>query len=77
MRYRRANTAGGTYFFTVNLADRSSTLLVDEIDLLRDAMRLVQRRHPFHIDAIVILTDHLHAMWTLPPDDAALQNAGD
>ena len=71
MRYRRARTEGGTYFFTVNLADRSSTLLVDAIDILRDAMRLVQRRHPFHIDAIVILPDHLHAIWTLPPNDAA------
>ncbi|HEX7634706.1 MAG TPA: transposase [Noviherbaspirillum sp.] len=71
MRYRRDNIAGGTYFFTVNLAQRSSTLLIDAIDILRDAMRLVQRRHPFHIDAIVILPDHLHTIWTLPPDDAA------
>ena len=71
MRYRRANAAGGTYFFTVNLADRSSTLLIDAVDILRDAMRRVQQRHPFHIDAIVILPDHLHAIWTLPPDDAA------
>lgn len=72
MRYRRARAAGGTYFFTVNLADRSSTLLVDAIDVLRDAMRVALRRHPFHIDAIVILPDHLHTIWTLPPDDAAL-----
>jgi putative transposase len=71
MRYRRANAAGGTYFFTVNLADRSSTLLIDHVDLLRDVMREVQSRHPFFIDAIVILPDHLHALWTLPLDDAA------
>ncbi|HVK95569.1 MAG TPA: transposase [Noviherbaspirillum sp.] len=70
MRYRRATTRGGTYFFTVNLADRSSTLLVDGIDALRDAMRTVQQRHPFHIDAIVVLPDHLHAIWTLPENDA-------
>ena len=61
---------GGTYFFTVNLADRSSTLPVDAIDILRDAMRLVQRQHPFHIDAIVILPDHLHTIWMWPSDDA-------
>jgi putative transposase len=70
MRYRRANTAGATYFFTVNLADRSSALLVDAVDVLRDAVRLVQRRHPFHIDAMVVLPDHLHALWTLPEGDA-------
>jgi putative transposase len=46
-------------------------LLVDAIDILRDTMRLVQRHHPFHIDAVVILPDHLHARWTSPPDDAA------
>jgi hypothetical protein len=34
MRYRRANTAGATCFFTVNLADRSSALLVDAVDVL-------------------------------------------
>jgi putative transposase len=71
MRYRRANIAGATYFFTVNLADRSSTLLVDAIDALRNAMKTVQRRHPFYIDAIVVLPDHLHAIWTLPANDAA------
>jgi putative transposase len=71
MRYRLANAPGGTYFFTVNLADRSSTLLVDEVEVLREAMRRVQQRHPFHIDAIVVLPDHLHTIWTMPPGDAA------
>ena len=70
MRYRRANTAGGTYFFTVNLADRSSRLLVERIDTLRQAVRTVKRRHPFEIVAWVVLPDHMHAVWTLPPDDA-------
>ena len=66
MRYRRADVAGGTYFFTVNLAERKRTLLVDHVDLLRDVFRRVKQRHPFHIDAMVILPDHLHALWTLP-----------
>ncbi|SDR12285.1 putative transposase [Pseudoxanthomonas sp. CF385] len=68
--YRRAFVPGATYFFTVNLADRQATLLVDHIDLLRDAVRYTRKRHPFDIDAMVVLPDHLHAVWTLPPGDA-------
>ena len=67
--YRRNFVEGGTFFFTVNLADRNSALLTDNIDLLRTAFREIRRRHPFSIDAIVVLPDHLHAIWTLPPDD--------
>ena len=70
MRYRRADVAGGTYFFTVNLAERKRTLLVDFIDDLRAVMKKVKKSHPFHIDAMVVLPDHLHAMWTLPVNDA-------
>ncbi len=70
MRYRRAEMAGGTYFFTVNLAERKRTLLVDHVALLRMVVRKVRARHPFHIDAMVILPDHLHAVWTLPEGDA-------
>ena len=40
-----------------------------EIDLLRDTVRHVKERYPFHIDAWVVLPDHLHCVWTLPPDD--------
>jgi putative transposase len=69
-RYRRAFVPGATYFFTVNLADRQATLLVDHIDLLRDAIRYTRKRHPFDIDAMVVLPDHLHAVWTLPLGDA-------
>lgn len=60
--YRRARVPGGTYFFTVNLADRRSRLLVDRIDDLRAALRHVHSRHPFAIDAMVVLPDHLHAV---------------
>jgi REP element-mobilizing transposase RayT len=45
-------------------------LLVDYIDLLRQAFRYVRRRHPFDIEAIVVLPDHLHAIWMLPEGDA-------
>ncbi|MDB5799217.1 MAG: transposase [Rhodocyclales bacterium] len=67
--YRRHRVPGGSYFFTVNLLERKSRLLVDHIDLLRDAVRAVRARRPFHIDAWVVLPDHMHTVWTLPEDD--------
>jgi putative transposase len=70
MRYRRARTAGATYFFTVNLADRSRTLLVDHVDDLRASVRAVKSQHAFDILAWVVLPDHLHAIWTLPEGDS-------
>jgi len=68
--YRRNFVPGGSFFFTVNLAERRRRLLTTHIDLLRRAFRYVRRRHPFQIEAIVVLPDHLHAVWTLPQDDA-------
>ena len=68
--YRRANIAGACYFFTVNLADRRGVLLVEHVELMRAAFRHVQVRHPYTTEAITILPDHLHAIWTLPPGDA-------
>lgn len=68
--YRRARVPGATYFFTVNLHDRTSDLLVREIGLLRASVRAARQRHPFHIDAWVVLPDHMHCLWTLPPGDA-------
>src|SRR5512139_2436227 len=68
--YRRYRLAGGTYFFTVNLAGRNNRLLTDRIDLLRQAFREVGQAHPFTIDAVVVLPDHLHAVWTLPEGDS-------
>ena len=70
MRYRRALVEGATYFFTVNLANRSSRLLVDRVDDLRETVRGVRRAHPFEIIAWVVLPDHLHAVWQLPEGDA-------
>ncbi len=69
MRYRRALTPGGTYFFTVNLEDRSSGLLTTHVDVLRSAVREVKQRHAFDILGWVVLPDHLHAMWALPLSD--------
>jgi putative transposase len=69
-RYRRAKIKAGTFFFTVTLANRSSDLLVQEIHRLRSAYVSAQRRFPFKTIAICVLPDHLHAVWSLPPDDA-------
>lgn len=69
MQYRRARAKSGTYFFTVNLADRRTMYLTDYIGALRTAIEAVRNHHPFRIDAMVVLPDHLHAIWTLPPED--------
>ena len=70
VRNRRNFVPGGTYFFTVTLADRRSSALVDHVSSLRMAFRVARSERPFQIDAIVVLPDHLHAMFTLPPSDA-------
>jgi putative transposase len=67
--YRRNRVPGGTYFFTVNLLDRRSDLLVREVDTFREAVRRVRAKAPFHIDAWVVLPEHMHCMWTLPEGD--------
>jgi putative transposase len=70
VRYRRNFIPGGTYFFTVTLADRTSSALVDNVDALRMALRIARHERPFTIEAIVILPDHLHTIWTLPSGDS-------
>ena len=68
--YRRNRIPGVTYFFTVNLLDRRSDLLVAHTDALRAAVRKVRGRSPFHLDAQVVLPDHMHSLWTLPEGDS-------
>ena len=68
-RYRRSLAAGSTFFFTVNLADRNSRLLVEEIHRLRSAFALARMRRPFLAIAWCVLPDHLHVVWQLPEDD--------
>jgi putative transposase len=68
--YIRAFVPGGTFFFTVTLLDRRRKLLTDYISDLRSVIIAAQQRRPFTIDAIAILPDHLHCIWTLPPGDA-------
>jgi putative transposase len=68
--YRRNRVSGGTYFFTVNLLDRRSDLLVRHVDALRTAIRDVRRQSPFRIEAWVVLPDHMHCLWVLPEGDS-------
>jgi putative transposase len=70
--FRRNDVAGGMYFFTV-VTDRRARWLCEPAarDCLRTAFRLCRERWPFSIDVMVLLPDHLHAIWTLPPGDSA------
>ena len=71
MDYRRYYQPGGSCFFTVVTHDRRPILTTEEnIQRLRRAFRHVRTKHPFHIDAIVVLPDHLHTVWRLPEGDA-------
>ena len=68
--YRRHRVPGGTYFFTLALANRRSNLLVREIAALRAAVVRTRLLYPFQIDAWVMLPEHMHAVWTLLDGDA-------
>lgn len=72
--YRRHRVPGGTYFFTINLLERRSDLLTRHIDALRAAVRRTRDERPFHIDAWVVLPDHMHCVITLPPGDVDYSN---
>jgi putative transposase len=71
MDYRRIWQPGGCYFFTV-VTHQRQTLLTQKkyIQYLREAFQHIRKKHPFTISAIVVLPDHLHCIWTLPPNDA-------
>ena len=67
--YLRPKVTGACIFFTVALARRGGTVLVDEVEALRRAVRVTRAERPFEIDAFVVLPDHLHCVWTLPAGD--------
>ena len=68
--YRRPFAPGGTVFFTVVTFDRKPILTTElSRDILRRVWKRVQNQHPFVVDAICLLPDHLHCMWTLPEND--------
>lgn len=69
MRYRRSDAKGACHFFTVNLAQRHQNTLTDNIDLFRSVIAHVREKHPFVIEAMVVLPEHLHSIWSLSEGD--------
>ena len=67
--YRRNFVAGGTYFFTVALQNRTSSYLIDYNNLLLQSVQTVKSKSCFDEVATVILPDHMHTIWKLPDDD--------
>ena len=58
----------------MNLLERRRDILVRHVDRLREAVRRTREERPFHIDAWVVMPDHLHCVWTLPPGDDDFSN---
>ena len=69
--YRRVFRPGGTFFLTL-VTERRAPLFADGSarGLLHDAIARCQLFHPFAIDALVLLPDHLHLLMRLPKGDA-------
>jgi putative transposase len=71
MQYRRAFIPGGSFFFTLVTEKRRPIMAsAESVEALRRAFRNVRQSRPFEIDAMVVMPDHLHCIWTLPPGDA-------
>ncbi len=69
--YRRYFVPDGTYFFTL-VTERRATLFADAAArrLLGSVFRRCSLRRPVRVVAIVLLPDHLHCLWALPPGDS-------
>ncbi|MDX2214837.1 MAG: transposase [Oculatellaceae cyanobacterium bins.114] len=69
-QYRRVYTPGGTVSLTLVTYNRIPIFADSQnIVYLRSALAALRSEMPFEITAAVILPDHLHFLWTLPPDD--------
>ena len=68
--YRRTYVPGGSYFLTISTYNRAPIFRTPEnISRLREAIKIVKTDMPFDIVGAVTLPDHLHFIWTLPPED--------
>ena len=69
--YRRYRVEGGTYFFTLK-TEFNAPIFREQaaVAILGNAIRETKKEWPFKIDAMVLLPDHIHAIWTLPAGDA-------
>ncbi|GMR08466.1 MAG: transposase [Gammaproteobacteria bacterium] len=73
--YKRLYIEGSCYFFTVVTKNRENILTTPKsIEILRKSFSSIKRDRPFIINAIVVLPDHLHCIWTLPKDDSDFSN---
>ena len=71
MRYRRLRIEGATYFFTmVTYGRRKIFELPENIPLLRSSFQEIKGNHPFVVEAVVVLPDHLHCLLKLPVGDS-------
>jgi putative transposase len=59
----------GKDLITIKHSIPGQATLIEHIAELREAVRVVRDKQPFHIDAWVVLPDHMHAIWTLPAGD--------
>ena len=70
MEYKRVFVPGGTYFFTVVTDMRQPIFSTeDAITVFKNELVKIKKDYPFKIDAMVILPDHVHTIWTLPEND--------
>lgn len=70
-QYRRSYLPGGTFFLTLVTYKRIPLFSDSEnVSRLRVAIARTRTERPFEITAAVVLHDHLHFIWTLPPDDS-------
>jgi len=68
-RYKRLKIKGGLFFFTLNLNNRNSSLLLDHIDIFQSTILKVKEKRPFRLYGWVVLPDHYHCIWRLPRND--------
>jgi len=70
MKYKRLLIPGASCFFTVVTHSRRPILKKEQsITTLKKAFQSVRAKYPFQINAMVVLPDHIHCIWTLPKDD--------
>jgi putative transposase len=69
--YVREFKPGGSFFFTL-VTEQRAPIFANEIarSMLHAAVDRCRELHPFALDAVVLLPDHLHLLMTLPGGDA-------
>lgn len=68
--YRRIYQNHSMYFFTVVTYKRQVIFNnKNAVNYLRETIRTIKRNHPFSIEAMVVLPDHIHCVWNMDQDD--------